>query len=64
MAIMLILLEIGVRKYEGSVSSSSMAFRPSLMKIHVKVVNSEDFMTAEVNEIIQGYQLCHLVRNE
>jgi hypothetical protein len=40
MAVMFILLVVGIKKYEGSVTSSSMAFRPGLMKIHVKVVSS------------------------
>lgn len=30
--VMFILLEVGVRKYEGSVASGSMTFRPSLIK--------------------------------
>jgi hypothetical protein len=48
MAFMFILLVVGIKKYEGSVASSGVAFRPSLVKICVKV---EDFMTAEVSEI-------------
>jgi hypothetical protein len=41
MAVMFILLEVELRSI-GNIAYSSMAFGPSLMKIHVKVLRSKD----------------------